>query len=93
MRVFKTLGGRGDDIIAKDKLIAIVIFYVTIKSYTWFKFKSCSEEDEDEENEDQEAYYETRRDEHRAATETATTTTTARDDDEYNQFSPYRIDR
>ena len=54
---------------------------------------SSSEEDEDEENEDQEAYYETRRDEHRAATETATTTTTARDDDEYNQFSPYRIDR
>ena len=54
---------------------------------------SSSEEDEDEENEDQEAYYETRRDEHRAATETATTITTERNDDEYNQFSPYRIDR
>ena len=55
---------------------------------------SSSEEDEDEENEDQEAYYdETRRDEHRAAAATATTITTARNDDEYNQFSPYRIDR
>ena len=51
---------------------------------------SSSEEDEDEENEDQEAYYETVL---APATETATTITTARNDDEYNQFSPYRIDR
>ena len=51
---------------------------------------SSSEEDEDEENENEEAYYETVL---APATETATTITTARNDDEYNQFSPYRIDR
>ena len=49
---------------------------------------SSSEEDEDEENENEEAYYETV-----LAPTAATTITTARDDDEYNQFSPYRIDR
>ena len=51
---------------------------------------SSSEEDEDEENENEEAYYETVL---APAATAATTITTARDDDEYNQFSPYRIDR
>ena len=51
---------------------------------------SSSEEDEDEENENEEAYNETVL---APAATAATTITTARDDDEYNQFSPYRIDR
>jgi hypothetical protein len=51
---------------------------------------SSSEEDEDEENENEEAYYETVL---APAATAAATITTARDDDEYNQFSPYRIDR
>ena len=51
---------------------------------------SSSEEDEDEENENEEAYYETVL---APAATAATTIATARDDDEYNQFSPYRIDR
>ena len=51
---------------------------------------SSSEEDEDDENENEEAYYETVL---APAATAATTITTARDDDEYNQFSPYRIDR
>ena len=51
---------------------------------------SSSEEDEDEENENEEAYYETVL---APAATTTTTITTARNDDEYNQFSPYRIDR
>ena len=51
---------------------------------------SSSEEDEDEENENEEAYYETVL---APAATAATTITTARDDNEYNQFSPYRIDR
>ena len=51
---------------------------------------SSSEEDEENENENEEAYYETVL---APAATTATTITTARDDDEYNQFSPYRIDR
>ena len=55
---------------------------------------SSSEEDEDEENENEEAYYETvLAPAATAAATAATTITTARDDDEYNQFSPYRIDR
>ena len=51
---------------------------------------SSSEEDEDEENENEEAYYETVL---APAATAATTITTARDDNEYNQFSPFRIDR
>jgi len=51
---------------------------------------SSSEEDEENENENEEAYYETVL---APAATAATTITTARDDDEYNQFSPYRIDR
>ena len=51
---------------------------------------SSSEEDEDEENENEEAYNETVL---APAATAATTITTARDDNEYNQFSPYRIDR
>ena len=51
---------------------------------------SSSEEDEDEENENEEAYNETVL---APAATAATMITTARDDDEYNQFSPYRIDR
>ena len=51
---------------------------------------SSSSSEEDEENENEEAYYETVL---APAATAATTITTARDDDEYNQFSPYRIDR
>ena len=85
MRVFKTLGGRGDALLLK------LILSRSSSSSSPSSSSSSSEEDEDEENEDQEAYYNGASP--GAATETATMTTTARDDDEYNQFSPYRIDR
>ena len=77
------------------KLSAVAVTLLLLKlilsrSSSSSSSSSSSEEDEDEENEDQEAYYETVL---APAATAATTITTARDDDEYNQFSPYRIDR
>ena len=80
------------------KLSAVVVTLLLLKLILSRSFSSSSspssssssEEDEDEENENEEAYYETVL---APAATAATTITTARDDDEYNQFSPYRIDR
>ena len=80
------------------KLSAVVVTLLLLKLILSRSFSSSSspssssssEEDEDEENENEEAYNETVL---APAATAATTITTARDDDEYNQFSPYRIDR
>ena len=78
------------------KLSAVAVTLLLLKLILSRSFSSSSSpsssssSEEDEENENEEAYYETVL---APAATAATTITTARDDDEYNQFSPYRIDR
>ena len=78
------------------KLSAVAVTLLLLKLILSRSFSSSSSpsssssSEEDEENENEEAYNETVL---APAATAATTITTARDDDEYNQFSPYRIDR
>ena len=78
------------------KLSAVAVTLLLLKLILSRSFSSSSSpsssssSEEDEENENEEAYNETVL---APAATAATTITTARDDNEYNQFSPYRIDR